>query len=81
MQAGGGADEANALLADAAQWTQQGQLSATATNEMAMVLGRIDGVDPSLATSTTAAPTTVPTTLPPEDNDEPAKKRGKGRDD
>lgn len=84
--AGGGADEANALLADAGLWTQQGALSASATDAMATLLARIDGVDPRLATPpTTAAPTTVPpsTQPPPSDADEggPGKKRGKGRDD
>ena len=82
VQAGGGADEASALLADAAQWTQQGQLSATATEEMASVLGRIDGVDPSLATPTTVATTTTvaSTTQPPEEGDG-GKKRSKGHND
>ncbi|MGI8686284.1 MAG: serine/threonine-protein kinase [Acidimicrobiales bacterium] len=67
VAAGGGADEANALLADAARWAQEGRLSASATAAMATVLGRIDGVDPALATPTTAAaPTTaVPVTEPP----------------
>ena len=84
VQAGGGADEANALLTDAAQWAQQGQLSATAAKAMASVLGRIDGVDPSLATPTTVATTTttVATTLAPDEGDQDGgKKRGKGHND
>lgn len=84
VKAGGGADEANALLADAAGWMQQGQLSVTATREMAALLGRIDGVDPSLATPTTVATTT--TTVPADaQQDEGSfvrgKKRGKGNQD
>ena len=75
VEAGGGADEANALLADAAQWNQQGRLSETAVQGMATLLARIDGVDPNLATppDTTVAPTTQP---PPSDEDVP---RGRGK--
>ncbi len=84
VAAGGGADEANALLAEAATWTQEGRLSAAATNAMATLLGRIDGVDPGLATATTTVPTTVvPVTEPPpvHSGDGGGKKRGKGSDD
>ena len=89
VKAGGGADEANALLADAALWTQQGQLSVAATQAMATLLAGIDGVDPSLATATTLPTTTLaPTTVPPPPPDEGdqdgdrdrGKKRGKDDD-
>lgn len=76
VEAGGGATEATALLADAARWRAEGQLSATALARMVSVLGRIEGVDASVATSTTV--TTVPTTLlPPGDDDGQGKGRGK----
>jgi len=85
VKAGGGADEANGLLADAAGWVQQGQLSATATREMATLLGRIDGVDPSLATPTTVVTTTTAVAADAQQGEEgdfvPGKKRGKGHQD
>jgi len=78
VRAGGGADEANALLADAARWTSEGTLSVEATRAMASLLARIDGVDPALATPTTVAPTTVaPTTVAPPEEDEDEAPRGK----
>lgn len=61
--AGGGADDANALLADAGQWAQEGRLSAAATADMATLLARIHGVDATLATlTTTTAPVTTTST-------------------
>ncbi|HET7487302.1 MAG TPA: serine/threonine-protein kinase [Acidimicrobiales bacterium] len=81
VRAGGGADEANALLADAATWAQEGTLSTPAVSAMAGVLGSIPGVDPSLATSTTTT-TTVVVDQPKEgDGGHKGRKRGKGQDD
>ena len=87
VEAGGGAGEANALLRDAAAWSADGRLSGAALEETAALLGRIDGVDPSLATTTTtlAPATTAPP--PPEDADEAddddddrgRKRKGRGR--
>lgn len=86
VAAGGGAGEANALLADAAQWTRQGELSAAATGSLVTVLARIEGVDPALAAppSTAAVTTVAPTTTPavaPDDDEERGKRRDKERDD
>lgn len=85
VEAGGGSDEANALLADAGRWNAEGALSDAATTEMAAVLGRIDGVDPSVVTTTTTVPTTLAPPVPVEhDDDEEGERRkgkGKGRGD
>ena len=75
VEGGGGSAEANALLAEAGVWRAEGRLSATALDKMVEVLGGIDGVDQSVATSTTVAPTT--TTTPPPDDDDDRKGRGK----
>ena len=88
VQAGGGADEANALLRDAAQWSADGRLSDAAFTAITTLLGRIDGVDPALATTTTTAATTTTTTAPPQESKDEGgdddggddKKKGKGRD-
>lgn len=85
VEAGGGSDEANALLAEAGRWNAEGSLSDAATTEMAALLGRIDGVDPSVVTTstTTTAPTTLAPPLPVERDDdegEDRKDKGKGRD-
>ena len=93
VEAGGGADDATALIRDAAEWRREGRLSAAAATEITALLGRIDGVDASAATTTTQATTTtttVPTTTAPAgegegdgdgDGDEGGKKKGKGGDD
>jgi tRNA A-37 threonylcarbamoyl transferase component Bud32 len=87
VQAGGGADEANALLRDAAQWRAEGRLSEAAFTAMTTLLGRIDGVDVAQATTTTTIATTTTTTAPPEESRDEGdddgggdKKKGKGRD-
>ena len=80
VEAGGGADEANALLTDAAQWEQAGELSAAAAQEIASLLRSVEGVDPILATSTTVATLPATTVAPPANDDEDdGGRKGKGR--
>ncbi|HEX2701708.1 MAG TPA: serine/threonine-protein kinase [Acidimicrobiales bacterium] len=85
VEAGGGADEASALLADVARWRQQGTLSAAAADAIVALLGRIDGVDATEAASstTTTITTTTAATVPPASGDQGGtrgKKHGKGSD-
>ena len=83
VDAGGGSDEATRLLADAGVWNAEGRLSDQATDEMVELLGRIDGVDTSVATTTTTAPTT--TQPPPDtgdgDDEDGDRVRGRGKKD
>ena len=88
VEAGGGADEANALLRDVGQWNGGGQLSDTAAEKITEVLSRIEGVDPSqVTTTTTTTTTTAPLLQLPGvgvnvgDDDDDRKGKGKGRDD
>ncbi|MGQ0520373.1 MAG: serine/threonine-protein kinase [Actinomycetota bacterium] len=89
VEAGGGSHEGNALLADAGAWNAAGLLSDTATTRMTDVLGRIDGVDTSLVTTTTT--TTAAPLLPlfsgdgddreDHDEEEDGRKGRKGKRD
>ncbi|HEX2038650.1 MAG TPA: serine/threonine-protein kinase [Acidimicrobiales bacterium] len=72
VEAGGGSQSANALLADVAAWHGQRQVYDRAASEATSLLLRVPGAQ--LPTTTTAAPTT---TQPPEDGDDDDRGRGK----
>jgi tRNA A-37 threonylcarbamoyl transferase component Bud32 len=80
VEAGGGSQSANTLLADVAAWHGQRQVFDRAASEATSLLSRVPGAQ--LPTTTTAAPTT--TTQPPsddkDDDDRGRGKKGKGDD-
>ena len=83
VDAGGGADMANALLRNVAAWRASGELQPAAADRLQSALLEVPGTDSANAVlPTTAPPPPTSTTAPPaESNDEEDvdSKRGKGR--
>ena len=85
VDAGGGADMANALLRNVAAWRASGELSNEAANRLQNALLEVPGADSANAVPPATQPPPPPTTEPPAQEREEEKeedgdaRRGKGK--